>query len=72
MRMFEKHSTLNAYLSGILTTLMGFSIDQWVALIGIICTVATCLVNWYYKWKELKLKERHYEDTEKNIDGNGR
>nr|WP_245677468.1 hypothetical protein [Candidatus Arsenophonus triatominarum] len=26
----------------------------------------------YYRKKEYRLKERQYEDTEKNIDGNGR
>ncbi|HGJ5865128.1 MAG TPA: phage holin family protein [Arsenophonus nasoniae] len=73
MRMSEKYSTPTAYLWGIMTTILGFfTLEQWVAVIGIVCTIGTFLINVYYRKKEYKLKERHYEDTEKNIDGDGR
>ncbi|WP_342668188.1 HP1 family phage holin [Candidatus Arsenophonus triatominarum] len=39
---------------------------------GIVCTIGTFFINVYYRKKEYRLKERQYEDTEKNIDGNGR
>ncbi|WP_032115181.1 phage holin family protein [Candidatus Arsenophonus nilaparvatae] len=73
MRMFEKHSTPTAYLWGIMTTVLGFfTLEQWVAVMGIGCTIGTFLINVYYRKKEYKLKERQYENTEKNIDGDRR
>uniref|UniRef100_A0A3B0MM13 Bacteriophage holin family HP1 n=1 Tax=Arsenophonus endosymbiont of Trialeurodes vaporariorum TaxID=235567 RepID=A0A3B0MM13_9GAMM len=71
--MSEKYSTPTAYFWGIMTTVLGFfNLEQWVAVIGIVCTIGTFLINVYYRKKEYKLKERHYEDTEKNINGDGR
>ncbi|WP_063654012.1 phage holin family protein [Candidatus Arsenophonus triatominarum] len=59
MRMFEKYSTPRVYVWSVLTSVMGFfTLDQWVGLIGIVCTVITCVVNWYYKRKEYRLKAR--------------
>jgi len=58
MRMHEKYSSPFSYALGVITTAAGvLSLDQWAVLIGIICTVATFLVNWYYKRKEFKLRE---------------
>ncbi|HGJ5900020.1 phage holin family protein [Arsenophonus apicola] len=71
--MMEKYSSPLSYLGGIVTTAIGiFTLEQWVGLIGIICTLGTFFVNWYYRKKEFELKEHHYENTEKNIDGNRR
>lgn len=73
MRMSEKYSTPAAYLWGIMTAVLGFfTLEQWVAVIGIVCTIGTFLINVYYRKKEYKLKERQYENTEKNIDGDRR
>ncbi|WP_140187787.1 phage holin family protein [Providencia stuartii] len=59
MRMHEKYSSPFSYALGVITTAAGaLSLDQWAVLIGIVCTVATFLVNWYYKRKEFKLRER--------------
>ncbi|MDR5615666.1 HP1 family phage holin [Arsenophonus sp.] len=43
-----------------------------MAIVGIVCTIGTFLINVYYRKKEYKLKERQYENTEKNSDGNRR
>ncbi|MFS1562658.1 MAG: phage holin family protein [Candidatus Arsenophonus phytopathogenicus] len=61
----EKYSSPIAYLWSILITILSFfTLEQWVAIVGIVCTIDTFLVNWYYKHKEYKLKEYHYgEDT---------
>ncbi|HGJ5881022.1 MAG TPA: HP1 family phage holin, partial [Arsenophonus nasoniae] len=48
------------------------TLNQWVAVMGIGCTIGTFLINVYYRKKEYKLKERQYENTEKNSDGNRR
>lgn len=77
MRMSEKYSTPAAYLWGLMTTVGGvmttifdtFTLDQWVAVMGIVCTIGTFLINVYYRKKEYQLKERHYENPEKNMDG---
>ncbi|QBY46931.1 phage holin family protein (plasmid) [Arsenophonus nasoniae] len=63
MPIFEKYSTPTAYLWSIMTSVMGFfTLEQWAALTGIICTVITCLVNGYYKRKEYRLKARAIEE----------
>ncbi len=60
-------------LGGVMTTIFDFfTLEQWVAVMGIVCTIGTFFINVYYRKKEYRLKERQYEDTEKNIDGNGR
>ncbi|HGJ5877304.1 MAG TPA: phage holin family protein [Arsenophonus sp.] len=73
MRMFEKYSTSTTCLTSVVWTILSyFTLEQWAGVVSIICTLGTFLTNWYYRKKEYRLKERHYEDTEKNIDGNGR
>lgn len=71
--MMEKYSSPLSYLWAGATTAIGIlTLEQWVAVVGIVCTIGTFLVNWYYRKKEFELKENHYEDTEKNIDGSRR
>lgn len=33
----------------------GLSLSDWAIVIGIVCTVGTFALNWYYKRQELKL-----------------
>ncbi|HEA1248926.1 HP1 family phage holin [Escherichia coli] len=41
------------YRVGIITTALAvLSINEWAVIIGILCTVVTCLVNWYYERKK--------------------
>ncbi|HGJ5890453.1 MAG TPA: phage holin family protein [Arsenophonus apicola] len=69
----EKYSSPLSYLWAGATTAIGIlTLEQWVAVVGIVCTIGTFLINVYYRKKEYKLKERQYENTEKNIDGNRR
>ncbi|HBL6967357.1 TPA: phage holin family protein [Morganella morganii] len=57
MRMTEKYSGPFAYAWGFIAAAFGvMSLDQWAVLIGIICTVGTFAVNWYYKRKEFLRK----------------
>ncbi|WP_245677473.1 HP1 family phage holin [Candidatus Arsenophonus triatominarum] len=51
---------------GVMTTIFDFfTLEQWVAVMGIVCTIghflSTCTTA-----KKYRLKERQYEDTEKN------
>lgn len=32
--------------------LAGLSLSDWAIIVGITCTVITCVVNWYYRRKE--------------------
>ena len=58
MRMSD-NSSLYAKAVGISTAAAGlFTLEEWAIIIGIICTVGTFLVNWHYKRKEFKLRER--------------
>ncbi|HAT1527835.1 TPA: phage holin family protein [Morganella morganii] len=63
MRMSDKYSSPAAYAWGVFTAALGpLSLDQWAVLIGIVCTIGTFAVNWYYKRKEFQLKaEAHNE-----------
>lgn len=57
MRMPEKYSSPFAYAWGLIAAIFGvMSLDQWAVFIGIICTIGTFAVNWYYKRKEFQLK----------------
>lgn len=41
------------YRVGIITAAMAMlSLDKWAVIIRILCTVITCLVNWYYERKK--------------------
>ena len=42
----------------------GLSLSDWAIVIGIVCTIGTFVVNWYYKQKEYKLlqAQAHLED----------
>ncbi|WFQ80092.1 phage holin family protein [Xenorhabdus sp. SF857] len=52
MRM-DKYTSPTAYSSGTLFTMFGaLTLNEWAIIIGIICTVGTFAVNWYYKHKE--------------------
>lgn len=30
----------------------GLSLSDWAIVVGIACTIITCIVNWYYRRKE--------------------
>nr|WP_185937817.1 HP1 family phage holin [Klebsiella pneumoniae] len=42
------------YRVGIITAALAvLSLNEWAVIIGILCTVVTCLVNWYYERKKI-------------------
>lgn len=44
------------YRVGLITAMLAmFSLNEWAVIIGILCTVVTCLVNWYYERKKYLL-----------------
>lgn len=51
--------------TGSTTVLVGaISLNEWAIIVGIICTVGTFAVNWYYKRKEFILKQQHANDAD--------
>jgi len=55
----EKHSSVWAYIASVGTALFGGVTLQDAALvIGIVCTVGTFGVNWYYREREADRLER--------------
>lgn len=48
--------------SGGVTVVAGFTLNEWAILIGIVATVVTTLLNWFYKHKHLQLARKHYAD----------
>ncbi len=44
-----------SYWVGCLTTAVGaLSLNEWALITGIICTIGTFAINWYYKEKEYR------------------
>jgi len=37
------------------TVIAGFALSEWAALMGILATLLTVVINWYYKEQHLKL-----------------
>ena len=54
----EKHSGINAYLGGIVAVIGSMTLQDWGIIVGILVGVGTFFLNWYYKAKELELKEK--------------
>ena len=58
----EKHSSIFAYLASVGTAIFGGLTLQDVALgVGIITTIGTFAVNWYYKEREHDREEERAE-----------
>lgn len=53
-----KHSGINAYLGGLAAVIGSMTLQDWGIVIGILVGVGTFFLNWYYKAKELELKEK--------------
>ena len=57
----EKHSSILAYITSMSTAIFGGLTLQSVALgVGIITTIGTFAVNWYYKDREHEREERRH------------
>ena len=48
-----------AYTSAGGTIVAGLSLNDWAMLVGIIATIATAFLNWYYKQKHLEIARRN-------------
>lgn len=57
MHRMEKFVNGTAVGSGVSTAVFGaLSLNEWAIVVGIVCTIGTFALNWYYKRKEFQLK----------------
>ncbi len=54
----EKPSSISAYLGGIAAVVGSMTLQDWGIIVGILVGVGTFFLNWYYRAKELELKEK--------------
>jgi hypothetical protein len=51
----ERHANVAAQSTSIATVIFGgLSLNELALLVGIVCSVGTLLINWWYKHKEYK------------------
>lgn len=61
----EKFTSGAAVGTGSTTALVGaMSLNDWAIIVGIICTIGTFALNWYYKRKEFNLKLQANDESE--------
>jgi hypothetical protein len=55
------HKQENTGLWGaMVTVLASLTLSDWGVILGILFGLATLLMNWYYKEREMKLKEQYF------------
>ena len=52
----DKASTAGSYLASVLTTLAGLTINEWVAIGGLLIGLATFWVNFWFRHEQLKIQ----------------
>ncbi|MBT11848.1 MAG: hypothetical protein CMI02_07425 [Oceanospirillaceae bacterium] len=52
----DKASTAASYTASAVTTLAGLTINEWVAIGGLLIGVATFLTNLWYRREQLKIQ----------------
>ncbi|ACQ68086.1 holin [Candidatus Williamhamiltonella defendens] len=63
MNNIEKYTTGTAYGASATTFLCGaLSLSEWALVTGIICSVLTVGLNWYYRHKEYRYRTRNLNE----------
>lgn len=62
----EKSTIFTAYGASLTTTLAGISINEWVAISGLVIGVATYVTNFWFKREHLKLARKQMNEEVKN------
>lgn len=61
-----------AYGTGTASIMIGISswgLNEWAVAIGILCTVGTFAINWYYKRQDFKLKQKRANISDEELEG---
>ena len=53
-----------AYTSSGATAMAGFTLNEVAMVVGIIATIVTLAINWYYKQKHYELARNSYQSTD--------
>ncbi|EKN3612477.1 phage holin family protein [Yersinia enterocolitica] len=56
MKMKEYSSSIALWFGGVTAGIGVLTLSDWAMITGIICTLGTFALNWYYKQKELQLR----------------
>lgn len=60
----ERHASTTAYTAGIGTGFFGsMTLNDAALLVGIVCTLGTFILNWYYKARDDKRRDRRSTDV---------
>ena len=54
----EKGNLVTAYTAAFITIVSGMTVNEFVALGGLLIGLATFVINWLYKHKNFKLEEQ--------------
>lgn len=55
-------------LGSLLAVVSGLTLQDWGVILGILFGFATLLINAYYKNREIKLKEKYYQQQIKDLE----
>lgn len=66
--MTEHKITFAAYFSSLCTFLLGWAVDNPTQFIGAACAIATAAVNWWFKYRQLRIIEKRVNQPFPNID----
>ena len=68
MSLMERHSSWISYTASGSAVFFGLTLNDFGMLIGIMVGIATFIVNWYYKAKESKRRDRRTSDEQRKKD----
>lgn len=64
MNFMDKHSSITAYAAGTWSVVFGgVTLNEFAVITGIVCTLGTFLVNWYYKARDDTRRDRRETDV---------
>lgn len=66
LKMNKNEST--SLLGAFITVITSLTLSDWGVLLGILFGLFTLLINWYYKDREIKLKEQYLRNKIKEMD----
>lgn len=56
-----RNTESGAAWGSLIAFLSGLTLNEWAAIFGILFGLFTILLNWYYKEREIRLKEKELE-----------
>lgn len=53
------------FLGALMTIFASLTLSDWGVILGILFGLVTLLMNWYYKDREIRLKEKYFHKHDK-------